>query len=82
LRGDEAEKGERSRKPTLSLMEMVLCDPSGIKTCSFRVPDLLCGQTISFGRRRLIEKPREKAQSLRICEALHKRQPTKPARRS
>jgi len=36
----------------------------------------------TFWQRSLLEKPREKAESLRICEALHKRQPTKPARRS
>jgi hypothetical protein len=64
LRSDEAEKSEGSRKSALGFMEVMLRDPSGIKTCCFRVPDLLCRQTISFGRRRLIEKPREKAQSL------------------
>jgi hypothetical protein len=63
-------------------MEMVLRDPSGIKPGGFRVPDLLCGQAISLGGRRLIEKPREKSQSLQICEALHGRQPNKPGRRS
>jgi hypothetical protein len=63
-------------------MEMVLRDPSGIKPGSFRMLDLLYGQTISFGGRRFIEKPREKSQSLQICEALHGRQPNKPGRRS
>jgi len=61
LRGDETEKRERRRKATLGLMEMVLRDPCGIKAGFFSVPDLLGRQTISFGWRRLIEQPREKA---------------------
>ena len=55
LRGDEAEKGERSGKPALPLMEMVLRNPCGIEASFLRLPDLLGRQTIPFRRRRLIE---------------------------
>jgi hypothetical protein len=71
LRGDEAEKRKRRWKPALGLVKMVLRDPRGIKACLLGVPDLLCRQTVSFRRRRIIEKPREKPQPLQICKTLH-----------
>jgi hypothetical protein len=61
LRSDETEKSERSGKPALTLMKMVLRNPCRIKTCAFRVPDLLCRQPIPLRRSRVVEKPRKKA---------------------
>jgi hypothetical protein len=40
---------------------MVLCNPRRIETSFLRMLDLLSRQAISFRRRRVIEKPREKA---------------------
>ena len=71
LRRDEAEKCERRRKATFRLVKMVLRDPRGIETRRLRVPDLLRGQAISFRRRGVIEKPREKPQPLQICKTFH-----------
>ena len=55
LRGDEAEKSERRRKPAFPLMEMVLRDPRGIEAGFLRLPDLLGRDAIPLCRRRLIE---------------------------
>jgi hypothetical protein len=52
-------------------MKMVLRDPCGIEAGLLRMHDLLGRQAISFRRRRLIEKPRKKPQSLQIYQTLH-----------
>ena len=51
---------ERSREPARALTKVVLSNPSGIKTYSFRMPDLLRRRTISLHWSRVIQKPREK----------------------
>jgi hypothetical protein len=52
-------------------MKVMLGDPGGIEPGLLGMPNLLRRQTIPLGGRRLIEQPREKAQSLQICETLH-----------
>jgi hypothetical protein len=71
LCGDVTEEGEGRRQAALALVEMVLRDPRGIEPGLLGAHDLLGREASSVRRRRLVEKPREEAQSFQLCEAFH-----------